>query len=55
MAVAAPNGFVCDAHNLNTPTSILDQTAVAANTVTFTIRTVTSSAGDVVLFKCQGY
>jgi hypothetical protein len=55
MAVGAPTGFVCDAHNLNTPTSIIDQTAVAASSVTFTIRTVNSSAGDVVLFKCQGY
>ncbi len=51
----ATNGWSCDAHNLNTPTSIVDQTATAAATITFTIRTVTSNAADVVVWKCMGY
>ncbi len=51
----ATNGWSCDAHNLNTPTSIVDQTATGAATVTFTIRTVTSNAADVVVWKCMGY
>ncbi len=51
----ATNGWACDAHNLNTPTSILDQTATAAATITFTIRTVTSNAADAVVWKCMGY
>lgn len=51
----APTGWSCDAHNLNTPTSVIDQTAVATNSVTYTIRTVTSNAADVVLFKCLAF
>ncbi len=51
----ATNGWACDAHDLTTPTSIFDQTATAAATITFTIRTVTANAADAVVWKCMGY
>jgi hypothetical protein len=51
----AKNGWACDAHNLNTPTSIWDQTAVSTTSVTLTIRSANSTAADVVAFKCMAY
>lgn len=54
-AITAPTGWACDAHNLTTPTSIIDQTGKSATGATFTIRSVTAVAADVVTFKCEGY
>jgi hypothetical protein len=51
----APNGWACDAHDLTTPTSIWDQTASAAGSVTYTIRSVNAAAADVIEFKCMGF
>jgi hypothetical protein len=51
----ATNGWACDAHELTVPTSIFDQTATGTASITFTIRTVTANAGDVVVWKCMGY
>lgn len=49
------NGWACDAHDITTPTSIFDQTATGASSITFTIRSVTANAADVVTWKCIGY
>jgi len=51
----AVNGYACDAHDLTTPTSIFDQTTTGANSITFTIRSVTANAADVVTWKCMAY
>jgi hypothetical protein len=55
MAIAAPNGYACDAHDLTTPTAIFDETATTTLVITFTIRAANAAAADVVVFKCQGY
>jgi hypothetical protein len=51
----ATNGWACDAYDLTTDASIFHQTATAAASVTFTIRTATANAADVVVWKCMGY
>ena len=50
-----PNGYACDMHNLSTPTSIWDQTGTSGTGVTFTVRSVTSNAADIISFKCMAY
>jgi hypothetical protein len=51
----ATNGWACDAHDITTDASIWNQTATAAASVTFTVRTATANAADVVVWKCMGY
>lgn len=47
------NGWVCDAHDLTTPTSLINQTAYTTSTATFS--GVTMAASDLVAFKCVGF
>jgi hypothetical protein len=51
--VTPANGWVCDAHNLNTPSNLINQTAYTTSTVTFSA--VTMAAADLVTFKCVGF
>jgi hypothetical protein len=51
-ATTAPNGWVCDTHDMTTPTNLLNQTASTATSVTFT-GAMTSL--DVVAFKCMAF
>lgn len=47
----APNGWACDAHDLTAATTI-NQTAASANSATIS---GTTTSGDVITWKCQGY
>jgi len=51
----AANGWACDAYDITTDAAIFHQTATAAASITFTIRTATANAADVVVWKCMGY
>ncbi len=49
----APNGWVCDAHDLTTPADVQNQTS--ASTATVPVISGTTVSGDVVNFKCYAY
>ncbi len=51
----ATNGWACDAQDLTTDASLFHQTATGAASITFTVRTATANAADVVVWKCLGY
>ncbi len=51
-AATQPNGYVCDAHDMTTPTDLINQTATSTTSVTFT---GTMAANDLVVWKCVGF
>jgi hypothetical protein len=51
-ALTAPTGWVCNAHDLSTPTDVLNQTGTTSTTATLTGTTV---ASDKVAFNCTAY
>ncbi len=51
-AAAQANGYACDAHNLTTPASAIDETAYSTTGVTFT---ATMAGDDLIVWKCTGF
>ena len=49
---AATNGYVCDATDQTTPANTLKQTAYTTTSVTFT---ATTTASDIIVWKCRGF
>ncbi len=48
------HGYECDAHDMNTPATFIDETATSATSATFTLSGA-MAANDVVVWKCIGF
>src|SRR5208282_5246677 len=53
-AASQTDGYACDAHDMNTPTTLINQTATNATSVTFTLAGAMAT-NDVATWKCVGY
>jgi hypothetical protein len=51
-ATTAPNGWVCNAHDISTPTDVMNQTATAVGSCTLTGTTI---ASDKIVFNAVAY
>ena len=53
-AATQTDGYSCEAHDMNTPATLINETSTNATTVTFTLAGAMAT-NDVAVWKCVGY